>query len=144
MNKIKYIVVFLVVIILGVVFLTYHSVKNEKYSAVNPSTVSTLSIINDTSTASAILAGAKDVSWQTTNYPEDAGVNINLIKKTSDLPRQFVLVRVLATNTQNDGKETWVPQNGENSNDLYVEVVCSSAYQFSAGCNLLTDPIKVN
>lgn len=145
MKKSIYIFVLVaVIIILGIVFLTSSSTKNQTPSPATPSTISSLSVVNDNSTASAISVGAKTITWQTANYPQDAGVNINLVRKVSDSPKQFVLVRTLATNTLNDGKETWIPQSGENSDDLYVEVTCSTSYQFNAGCSLAIDPIKVN
>jgi hypothetical protein len=145
MKRSIYMFVFVViVIILGIVFLAYRSAKNEK-EPINdsPSTVSSLSVVDDNSTASAISVGTKMISWQTSNYPKDVGVNINLVRKISDSPKQFDLVRTLAIDTPNDGKETWVPQNGETSNDLYIEVTCSTSYQFNSGCSLPVDPIKV-
>lgn len=144
MNKNKYIFVFLVIVVLGVVFFAYRSSKKVEVDSTNPATVSTLSVGNVISPASAVLAGAKTISWQTADYPANAGVNINLIRQISDSPREFTLVRTLETDTPNDGKETWVPQNGENSDDLYVEVTCSNDYQFRAGCSLSSDPIRVN
>jgi len=147
MNKNTYIVL-LVIIVLGVIFFAYRSSLKEEVSPTNPvtngATVSTLSIINVTSPALAVLAGAKIISWQTANYPTDVGVNINLIRKTSDSPRQFTLVRTLTTDTPDDGEELWTPQKGENTSDLYVEVTCSSSYEFKAGCSLASEPIKVN
>lgn len=143
-NKNTYIFVFLVIIILGIVFLAYRSSKKEEVSPTSPATISMLSITDVASTAGAIFAGGKIISWQTANYPANAGVNINLIRKISDSPKEFTLVRTLATDTPNDGEETWVPQEGENSDDLYIEVTCSGNYQFQAGCSLSSDPIKVN
>jgi len=143
MNKNTYIVLF-VIIVLGIVFWFFNSSKNEKVSETSPATVSTQSVTDVTSPSSAVLAGAKNINWQTANYPAGVGVNINLIRKTSDSPIKFTLVRTLETNTPNDGQETWVPQNGENSDDLYIEVVCSNTYQFQAGCSLSSDPIKVS
>ena len=80
MNKNIYIVLF-VVIVLGIVFWMYSSSQKEKTSPTSPATVATLSVVSDTSSASAVLSGAKTVIWQTTNYPTDVGVNINLIRK---------------------------------------------------------------
>ncbi|OGI57432.1 hypothetical protein A3B85_01100 [Candidatus Nomurabacteria bacterium RIFCSPHIGHO2_02_FULL_37_13] len=141
MNKNTYIVL-LIIIILGIVFWVYYLPKKETITGT--ATVSTLSIADDTSTASAVLAGAKTVIWQTSNYPTNTGVNINLIRKTSDSPRQFEIVRTIAVDTANDGQETWTPQAGENLDDLYIEVTCSNTYQFKAGCQLSGDALKVN
>lgn len=146
MNKNKYIlfVSIAVVIVLVIIFLAYNSSPKEEVSTIGPATVSTLAIASVTLPSSAVLAGAKTISWQTENYPANAGVNINLIRKISDSPKEFVLVRTLETDTPNDGEEGWVPQSEENYNDLYIEVTCSNNYQFKEGCNLSSDPIKVN
>src|SRR3989338_4233180 len=76
--------------------------------------------------------------------PTDVGVNINLIRKISDSPNQFVIVRAITTDTPNDGQETWIPQDGENTSDLYVEVTCLNTYQFTAGCSIFDGAVKVN
>ena len=143
MNKNIYIVLF-VVIVLGIVFWMYSSSQKEKTSPTSPATVATLSVVSDTSSASAVLSGAKTVIWQTTNYPTDVGVNINLIRKISDSPNQFVILRAITTDTPNDGQETWIPQDGENTSDLYVEVTCLNTYQFTAGCSIFDGAVKVN
>ena len=142
-NMNKNLLVFLVIVVLAIAFWVYRSSLDEP-SLDAPATVSTLSVAADTSSASAISAGAKTVTWQTSNYPKDAGVNINLLRKISDSPKEFTLVRALSTNTANDGQESWAPQSGENTGDLYVEVTCASSYQFNQGCNLSTEPVKVN
>jgi hypothetical protein len=144
MNKTKYIILFLIIVALGIIFFVSRSARNEKISEVNPVTVSTLSVTDVIYPAGTVLAGAKTIKWQTMNYPNDAGVNINLIRKISDSPRGFAIVRTLETNTPNDGEQAWVPQSGEISAGLYVEVTCSNSYQFQAGCSLSSEPIKVN
>lgn len=147
MNKNKYLFVFLIVIILialGVFFLISRPLENEKSSVVNPATVSTLSVSNVSSPASAVLAGAKTINWQTASYPTNARININLIRKVSESPLKFTLVRTLETDAINNGEYLWIPQNGENTSDLYVEVTCSNSYQFTVGCSLSSEPIKIN
>jgi hypothetical protein len=94
--------------------------------------------------ASVVQSGVKTVKWQTSNYPLDAGVNINLLKKISDSPKSFVLVRPLAKDIVNDGEESWTPTFSENSSDIYIEVTCSNTYKFKTGCQFGSDPIKVN
>ena len=136
MNKSKLVFLVITIVALVIILLAYRPSP--------PATVSTLSIVDNISSASAVLAGTKTVNWQTANYPAGVGVNINLIRKISDSPKQFTLVRTLATDTPNDGQETWTPQEGESSDDLYVEVTCSNAHQFKLGCSSLLDPIKVN
>ena len=74
------------------------------------------------------------VKWQASNYPMDAGVNVNLIKLTSESPKQYELVRVIAKNTANDGSVLWAPQAGEHGDNYFIEVTCGSA-SFENGCH---------
>ncbi len=143
-NKIALSVLIVAVFILGGLYLTNRENEPVVVTESGTPTIVSLSITNDTSTAGAVLAGAKTVNWQTSNYPTDAGVNINLIRKVSDSPRQFDIVRTIVRNTKNDGQESWTPMKGENTSDLYLEVTCSDTYQFNDGCKLGGDVLKVN
>ncbi|OGI94786.1 hypothetical protein A3A03_02640 [Candidatus Nomurabacteria bacterium RIFCSPLOWO2_01_FULL_40_18] len=142
MNKNTYIAL-LIVVVLGIAFWAYNSSVKKEIPPSLGATVSIKSITDATSPASAVLAGAKNIEWQTANYPASTGVNINLIRKISDSPVKFNFVRALAVDTANDGRESWIPQTGENSDDLYVEVTCSTTYQFQAECSISSAPIKV-
>ncbi len=136
-----------VIVVLAIFVCVFYIMKNNKFPENNssvPATVSIKSVINDTSSASAILAGGKVITWQTGDYPKNVGLNINLVRKISDSPREFTLVRTLATDTPNNGSLSWVPEDSENTNDLYVEVTCSTTHQFNAGCSLSSDPIKLD
>ena len=92
----------------------------------------------------AILSNQKTITWQASGYPAGVGVNINLLRKTSATINAFSFIRTIAKDTTNDGSESWTPLAGENTGDVYVEVTCSSTYQFKAGCNISGTPIKVN
>lgn len=94
--------------------------------------------------ASVILLNTKTINWKTSNYPKDAGVNINLLRKVSESPNVFKMVRVIKKDTTNDGQETWSPENGENTNDLYIQVTCSNTYKYQSGCSISTGALKVN
>lgn len=144
MKKITYIFIFAVVIVLGVVY--FNNQPNQEPlttedAEIGVPTISSLSIVN---AASAVLSNAKTITWQTNNYPAGAKVNINLLRQISDSPRKFVVVRTIVTDTPNDGQETLIPKAGENSNDLYIEVTCSSTYQFKSGCKVSSEVLKVN
>lgn len=119
---------------------------NSKVGVVAQSaTIQTVSAgSSNTNTASIILSKEKVVKWQTSNYPNGVGVNINLLKKVSSSPDSFVFVRNIIKDTPNDGVETWMPSNTDTGGDLYVEVVCSGTYQFKTGCKLGGSPVKVN
>ena len=94
--------------------------------------------------ANAISSQEKTVTWSTKNYPIDAGVNINLVRKISDNPISYSFVRSIYTDSRNDGIENWIPQVGENADDLFVEVTCSNSYLFASGCQFSNSPMKVN
>jgi peptidoglycan hydrolase-like protein with peptidoglycan-binding domain len=94
---------------------------------------------NSSQTASAILSGSttRTITWQTNGYPADVGVNINLLKKTSDSPASYTLVRQLAENTPNTGLFSWTPHTEETAgNNLYIEVTCSTSHDFPQGCQV--------
>ncbi len=86
-------------------------------------------------TESVLKVGTENtVKWQTENFPEGAFVNINLLKKVSDNPAQFELVRQIASYTVNDGEETWVPQRGDAGENISIEVTCAGSTRFKDGC----------
>jgi len=107
-------------------------------------TITVQSVTSETNESAAILSNVKTVRWQTSGYPNGVGVNINLLRKVSDSPKRFVLVRNLFTNVPNDNQKSWTPQDGETGSDLYIEVTCSTTYKFSGNCQLGSEPIKVN
>lgn len=115
-------------------------------SSSNPATVSVKSVSSSSSGfASVILANNKVITWQTSGYPANVGVNINLLKKISgSTSTTYTLVRTIAKDTTNDGQEDWTPQSGEKGSDLYIEVTCSSTYQFKQGCQLSGAPVRAN
>lgn len=152
MNK-SYIYGLIAIVILGAIYFAYSAgylgkkvtIQNPVVSTIGTSTTVTLvSLTKNSGLASVLFSDAKTIAWKTENYPANAGININLIKKVSDSPAQFALVRAIAKDSPNDGTETWTPQRGEYSNDIYVEVTCSDTYQFKTGCKLGGEPIKVN
>ncbi len=105
-------------------------------------TIQMQAVLNTNNAGTAILSNAKVINWQTTNYPANIGVNINLLRKISDNPNQFVVVKNLYNDTLNDGQETWIPENGERTTDLYIEVVCLTTFNFKNGCKS-SNPIKI-
>lgn len=107
-------------------------------------TISNVSVRNTpTGTGAVALAGSKTVTWQTSNFPTGSRVDINLLKKTSDSPATYTLLRTVVRSTVNDGVEIWVPQAGETSANVYVEVVCSNSSQFKYGCTSASQPMRV-
>lgn len=88
---------------------------------------------------------AKTIKWQTDGYTSNAGVNINLLKKTSVSPANYELVRNIATNTPNTGSMDWTPTSTEiGTSDLYLEVTCTPEAEYGDGCHISGAPIRVS
>ena len=77
---------------------------------------------------------SQDILWSSENFPKDGLININLIKKTSDSPAEYTLVRALHTNIANTGTATWTPTRSEIGSDLMIEIGCSSSTEYPNGC----------
>lgn len=94
-------------------------------------------------TASVLLSQTKEIKWKTINYPVGVGVNINLLRKVGSNPDEFELVRQIAKDTPNDGVEVWVKnQNDGKSEDLYIEVTCSTTHAFAGECRFAGEAVK--
>ncbi len=76
----------------------------------------------------------KLVTWEATNFPKGAFVNINLIRKTGDSPQTYELVRQVAQYTVNDGQEVWQVTKADLGDNLYLEVGCAGSTRFKDGC----------
>lgn len=100
-------------------------------------------VSSNTSGAAVFLANSQKIQWKTVDYPANVGVNVNLLRKKSDSPLVYELVRKIATNTPNDGEEVWTPLATEKGSDMYIEVTCSTTYTFKGGCSLSQTPTKV-
>jgi len=83
------------------------------------------------------------IIWEASSYPKDAGVDINLIRKIEGPVTSYEFIRKIAVDTLNDGREDWAPQKGEAGSDMYIEVTCSSTYNFSGSCQIAGAPMKV-
>ena len=147
MNKSNFKSLSLFALAIVLVFLAFKILPSNKSNNESVATVSAQSstIIDSGNLATAAATNApKSVStkWQTNNYPTGAGVDINLIRKVNTSPAEFQFVRKVAQNTTNDGEETWGLLPNE-TGDLYIEVTCSSSYQFKSGCSIGSSPIKL-
>jgi hypothetical protein len=120
------------------------TVSNDEVQTKSEITLKSVSVdSNSLASVSSASMATKKIVWETSSYPKNAGVNINLIRKVSDNPASYTLVRQIAVNTPNDGVESWNPSQNETGNDLYIEVNCGSNYQFTNGCSSSL-PIKAN
>ena len=108
-------------------------------------TVTTLSVTPASSNAASIFfANNRTIHWNTSDYLAAAGVNINLLRKTSSSPNTYQLVRQIAVNAPNTGTATWNRTLSETGSDLYIEVTCSTSTQFNGGCAVNGKPVKAS
>ena len=92
-------------------------------------------VIVDSSTSAVIKTGSEQtVEWKTSDFPKEGKVNINLIRKASDSPVSYELIRQLSVSTDNDGSETWTPERSEIGENLLIEVTCAGSDDFQEGC----------
>lgn len=109
--------------------------------------ISTLSVKDNKKSQSASLIQAtipetKTIIWQTEHYPEQYGVDIQLLKKVSESPAKYDFVQMIVTNTPDDGKYVWTP-NIASSESLYVQIACTKARRFTEGCSMHGAPQKL-
>lgn len=75
------------------------------------------------------------IRWISSDYPVEAGVDINLLRQVSSNPSKFEFVKTIKKDTPNDGQEVWTPSAGDTGNNLVIQVSCSSSYVFPEGCS---------
>jgi hypothetical protein len=70
------------------------------------------------------LGNTQNVLWNSQDITSNQ-VAINVIRKVSDNPASYELVRTVATSTANDGSATWAPSSKDLGGNLYVEIGCT-------------------
>lgn len=100
------------------------------------------SIKSATGLAAIFSADSKVITWNTSGFAAGETVDVNLIRKVSDNPTTYQLVRKLADNTRNDGTFTWSPKTGELEAGLFIEVTCSGN-ETVTGCAVNASPLSV-
>ena len=116
---------------------TYSGPKaTVKITSVTGTDTSNLAAVGD------ITKVVKTVKWQASNFPSQAGIDVNLLEKVSDSPVSFDFIRKIASGVPNTGSVTWTPKDNEATDDLYIEVVCSNPTQFKTGCAVTGSPVK--
>lgn len=119
-----------------------NNVVTDISTQTSDTTVSAKSIKPLSGIASVFAANSRVINWETSSFPADAGVNINLLKKVSDSPIEYTLVKNIATNTANDGQETWNATAEELNSGLFIEVTCSTV-QTPGACSVVGQPIEI-
>lgn len=68
------------------------------------------------------------IRWVSSNYGAST-VSLNIIRKVSDDPASYELVRQVANATKNDGDAVWVPAPSDVGTGTYVEIGCAESIQ---------------
>ena len=98
-----------------------------------------------TSTATANTASVGDlqhITWTSSNYSA-ATVAINIIRKVSDNPISYELVRQVASSTANDGDAVWVPALSDVGPNTYIQVACVQSAQACTSAPLSEQAVAV-
>lgn len=69
------------------------------------------------------LGQRQNIAWTSFNYSPQT-IAINIIRKVSDNPARYELVRTVSAATANDGSAVWVPAVTDLGDNIYVEVGC--------------------
>ena len=88
-------------------------------------TKATLTISNPIS-GNVEVGQTQTVTWTSNNYSSPT-VSVNLIRKVSDNPARYKLVRTISASTKNDGSATWVPAPTDVGAGLSIEIGCTSS-----------------
>ena len=92
-----------------------------------PGITATLSLINP-SNGTVQVGDMQHIGWTSTNYVAPK-VSVNIIRKVSNNPATYTLVRTVASATTNDGSAVWVPAKTDVGTDTFVQVGCVNSTQ---------------
>lgn len=112
----------------------------ETLSTNSTAYVGVVGIKNTSGLAAIFNANGQVISWITDGLASSKTVDINLIRKVSDSPATYVLVRKIADDIKNTGSFVWKPGTDELGTDLFIEVTCSGVSD-TAGCEVVASPV---
>jgi hypothetical protein len=118
-----------VIILVIAAVTTPNPTPSQTLSQVVVTNPASLSLINPVG-GNVELGQRQNVAWTSFNYAPKT-VAINIIRKVSDNPARYELVRTVSVATLNDGSAVWVPAPTELGSNIYVEVGCVLSNQ---GC----------
>ena len=88
------------------------------------------------------VGGFEQVNWLSTNYTPST-VKVNLIRKVSDNPNRYEVVRSIASPTTNDGQAAWVPNVSDLGSPVSVEVGCNMSVNSCTAGNNLSETLAI-
>jgi hypothetical protein len=112
----------LVIVILAVSILAgFRSEPSQSTSPLLDTATFSVTAIN----ASSVEVGElQKIGWTSKRYTPST-VSLNIIRKVSDNPARYKLVRTVTSATANDGSAVWVPAKIDVGTDTFVEVGCA-------------------
>lgn len=142
-NKVYTVFAVIAVVVLAVIVAVAHLIvsKNGNSGAsADASQPATLTMTSQ-SLNTASVGDLQHITWTSSNYAAPT-VAINIIRKTSDSPATYELVRQVASSTKNDGDAVWVPALSDVGNNTYVQVACVQSAQACTAAPL-NEPVAV-
>jgi len=118
MKKILIIVIATAVIILAIAFVT----SNKSTDTSVPADTASLTLLSPVG-GTVEVGNQTDIRWTSYNYGSDK-VAVNIIRKVSENPNMYELVRTVSAGTSNDGSAVWVPATTDAGENTFVEVGC--------------------
>ncbi|MEK7646733.1 MAG: hypothetical protein AAB381_03525 [Patescibacteria group bacterium] len=124
-NKTHWIGATVIVILAIGIFIGFRSGPSESVSPSGDTTTLTVSTLD----ASSVEVGdLQKIGWTSDKYTP-ATIAVNIIRKVSDNPARYELVRTVTSATENDGSAVWVPAKADVGANTFVEVGCTVSAQ---------------
>jgi hypothetical protein len=133
------IIVVILVLIAGALLMNKQA---NRTSTADMSAPASLALVNMNSGETASVGNIEHIRWTSTNYAAPT-VSIDIIRKVSDNPISYELVRQVASSTENDGDAVWVPAMSDVGPDTYVVVGCAISDQACTATPLPPQPLAV-
>ena len=102
-------------------------VNRSSTPSVDTSKPASLSLLGSSLNTAAV-GELSNIRWTSSNYGAQ-NVSVNLIRKVSDNPASYKLVRVIAASTPDDGSVAWTPLATDAGANTYVQIGCAASAQ---------------
>ncbi len=145
-NKVYLISGLIVVILISAVVIGLSISGNNNGApsiSANPSAPASLALITDGNSQTAAVGDVNQIRWTSNNYAAST-VSINLIRKVSDNPAQYELVRQITASTPNTGDFAWTPSASDVGPNTYIQVACTVSDQACTATPLPPQPVESN
>ncbi|MDE2038264.1 MAG: hypothetical protein KGI69_03535 [Patescibacteria group bacterium] len=90
----------------------------------------------------AAVGALQHIRWSSQNYAAPT-VSIDLIRKVSDQPAKYVLVRQIASSAANNGDFAWTPEASDAGPGTYIQIACAQSSQACTASPLPPSPVSI-